>query len=535
MIPVFGTPRNVAIPATAQGSFSVQLPFPKDQRILFTMSDSTGFGSGGTTDIQTVGPSVGGKTCNTVDPGVAFPFQLNSVLQQCRPYTFSDYSGAIQPVTIMGLIPGGQSVVMKPPVGSTTFDWVANVEAGTSMIFVMIDSQGRQGGSSDVKTIGGTGDRTCLSGSSPSSTSSLTSTSTPTSTSTSSHVSRPTSAAPTRSATSTSSPQAQTSHAAGMSHGVVAGIAVGSLVAVAALVSLGVFFRRSRNRPYGMERSHRHLQRLQSHENLHYQPHGQGSNPFSYSYPAPMINSPSSATHFMTLSPNLTDPTNPYMQSPSHAPSDTDSNMRSPQPSLPFNVDPSSRLSPQQSVPHDANAFMLPPAPQASYNANANNMQPSPQQALGPQAAWPRVQLPAQQASYDAGPNMQSPPSQPPPSFNADPSIPQQSSISQKDNPFLQRSPSPSLLPYDDDSCELPRTSLPPSQALPTSGFSQIRVADDSVTSIAPQKAVEAGEASYKPTRFVVHTDVVEPPQYSDYESSVPQSPQAHQQQPHHG
>jgi len=234
------------------------------------MSDATGFGSGGTTDIQTVGPSVGGKTCDTVDPGVSFSFQLNSVLQQCRPYTFSDYSGAIQPVTIMGLIPGGQSVVLKPPAGSTTFDWLANVEARTSMIFLMVDSQGRQGGSSDVKTIGDTGDRTCLSGSSPSSTSALTSTLAPTSTSTSSRVSRPTSAAPTRTATSTSSPPAQASHAARISLGVIAGAVVGALVAVAALVTLGLFFlrRRGSNRPYGENLSNRHSRRLQSQDNL---------------------------------------------------------------------------------------------------------------------------------------------------------------------------------------------------------------------------------------------------------------------------
>lgn len=48
------------------------------------MSDSTGFGTGGTSDVMTVGSSVGGTSCNTTDPGVEFYYELNSALQQCR-------------------------------------------------------------------------------------------------------------------------------------------------------------------------------------------------------------------------------------------------------------------------------------------------------------------------------------------------------------------------------------------------------------------------------------------------------------------
>lgn len=104
MIQVFGTPRNISIPATSfsggQGSYALPLALPAGQRFLLTMSDATGFGAGGTTDVMSVGASQGAN-CNTTDPGkhvvlgfksksntessgVAFSYQLNLALQQCR-------------------------------------------------------------------------------------------------------------------------------------------------------------------------------------------------------------------------------------------------------------------------------------------------------------------------------------------------------------------------------------------------------------------------------------------------------------------
>jgi hypothetical protein len=88
LIPILGTPRNISIPDSAfsngKGSYETQLDFPATHQILLAMSDSTGFGAGGTTNVLTVGPSVGGSSCNTTDPGVDFTFELNDALQQCR-------------------------------------------------------------------------------------------------------------------------------------------------------------------------------------------------------------------------------------------------------------------------------------------------------------------------------------------------------------------------------------------------------------------------------------------------------------------
>ena len=70
--------------ATGPQSFGVFIPFPKDKTLLVTLSDATGFASGGTSQLLTVGDTVSGNNCNTTDPGVDFFFNLDSPLVQCR-------------------------------------------------------------------------------------------------------------------------------------------------------------------------------------------------------------------------------------------------------------------------------------------------------------------------------------------------------------------------------------------------------------------------------------------------------------------
>ena len=82
--------QNISIPEPAfndannSGTFSTQLTLPAGQRFLLTMSDATGFGSGGTSNVLSVGSSISGAKCNTTEPSVDFFFQLNDSLQQCR-------------------------------------------------------------------------------------------------------------------------------------------------------------------------------------------------------------------------------------------------------------------------------------------------------------------------------------------------------------------------------------------------------------------------------------------------------------------
>jgi hypothetical protein len=98
---------------------------------------------------------------------------------------------------------------------------------GTSMIFSMTDAQGRQGGSSDIRVVGLSDDSTCLSNSSPSSTSaspSPTASTSPSSNSTSGPSALPTTPPP---------------H--GISIAAIAGTVIASLLFLAVIITLGLF------------------------------------------------------------------------------------------------------------------------------------------------------------------------------------------------------------------------------------------------------------------------------------------------------
>ncbi|KAF8560298.1 hypothetical protein OG21DRAFT_1480124 [Imleria badia] len=236
---VFDIPRNISVPSTAfvnnQGAYQISpIPFTKGAQFLLTMSDATGFGTGGTSELLTVGAPVGSASCNTSDPALPFSFSLPSSLEQCSAYVFNGYDGAILPVTITGFIPGGDVFFLNPPSTGTSFTWVADVAAGTTVIFTMTDAQGHSGGSSDTETVALSNTASCLSANSPSSTASI-----PSSTTTSS---------------STSSPM-QTSKSSGVSSGIIAGAAVGAVGVITAIIALAACYlkrRRYGRLPYGL-------------------------------------------------------------------------------------------------------------------------------------------------------------------------------------------------------------------------------------------------------------------------------------------
>ncbi|KAG1749924.1 uncharacterized protein EDB91DRAFT_1110442 [Suillus paluster] len=298
MTPVFQVPQNISVPASAfsngKGSYSIsQLPFLNATQFVLTMSDATAFGSGGTTTVLTVGDPVAKNNCNTTGQSVDFTFSLPSALQQCNEYTFDGYDNAVQPVTITALIPGGESLVLHPPTGSS-YNWVADVSAGTTLIFLMTDSLGKQGGSSDLVMVQLSNNASCLSANSPSSTASV-----PSST-----------IAPTSSSVSPTSTTQSTSSSNNTA--TIAGAAVGCVVAIAALVTLGLFLlrkRRSSRSPYVMSSSKRHSRRLPSmdldHEVNHYD-HVPQIYPFPYQ-----------ADSVSRLAPPIQPGTQPHLTSPS--------------------------------------------------------------------------------------------------------------------------------------------------------------------------------------------------------------------------
>ncbi|CAE6432704.1 unnamed protein product [Rhizoctonia solani] len=194
--PFYSTPQNISIPASAfngtHGSYTTTLRVTgktSQGRFLLTMSDATGVGSGGTSGILTAG--TGNGSCNTTDPGTDFVYSLDRSLQQCRPYIWSHYETAVQPITITGLIPLGKTFVLDPPLADS-YTWTTNIAAGTNVVFIVVDAQGRQGGSTDLYTVGSSDDSTCITSNSPGSTAqSGTSTSTSTATSMPSSTSAP--------------------------------------------------------------------------------------------------------------------------------------------------------------------------------------------------------------------------------------------------------------------------------------------------------------------------------------------------------
>ncbi|OAX32054.1 hypothetical protein K503DRAFT_805557 [Rhizopogon vinicolor AM-OR11-026] len=172
----FASPmRNFSVPASAfsngKGSYSItELPFKTGTQFLLVMSDATGFASGGTTTILTVGSPVANNDCVT-GPGVPeFDFSTPLQLSQCAEYEFTDFGTAVLPATITGLIPGGEYMVFN--VTGPIYTWIADVVEGTNIAWIMIDSLGNQGGVSPLTTVLSSSNTSCLNDNSPSSTTS---------------------------------------------------------------------------------------------------------------------------------------------------------------------------------------------------------------------------------------------------------------------------------------------------------------------------------------------------------------------------
>ncbi|KAI0068453.1 hypothetical protein BV25DRAFT_582861 [Artomyces pyxidatus] len=211
------------------------------------MSDATGFASGGISEVLTVGAAASGANCNATVPSPDWQYDLNTALQQCRPYTFGPYTDPVQPVTVYGLVPGGNLLTLPLP--------------------------NRTGGASDLYTVGLSDDATCLNGQSPSSTVQPTSS---------------TAAPVTGSATSSSSPTALPSASRNISYGTVAAVIIGGLIGLAAIGGLVVFLMRQRKKessPFYSKQGHIDLD--DGHETPALLPSRYQAEPFTLTTPTP--------------------------------------------------------------------------------------------------------------------------------------------------------------------------------------------------------------------------------------------------------
>lgn len=159
---------NMEIPA-GQASTSLTLKFPENSRFVAVMSDSAGFGTGGTSTVYTVGS--GPSDCLPTSPPKAdfYMYTNDGAPSQCGSYPVSWDSGVASPVHIYGIIPGGQSFDLNVPSSGTNFDWTANVREGTQMLFLAVGGNNENGGSTDIATVT-SGSSDCINTQSPSST-----------------------------------------------------------------------------------------------------------------------------------------------------------------------------------------------------------------------------------------------------------------------------------------------------------------------------------------------------------------------------
>ncbi|KAI6152476.1 hypothetical protein BKA82DRAFT_4012937 [Pisolithus tinctorius] len=201
-----------------QGNYTIpQLPLPQGQQFVLSMYDGAGFIMGGTSDLLQVAGPTDGSSCNTTS-SQTFSFEdSSSALQQCGSYLFDHYQGAVLPVSIMAIIPGGESIILQSDVTTVNYTWTANVQAGTSIIFSMLDANDDSGGCSPLQTVGASNDVSCLGSTSASSTANIP-----------------------QSSQSGSSSQAGSSSSTTLSTATIAGVVGGGVAALAALVIFGL-------------------------------------------------------------------------------------------------------------------------------------------------------------------------------------------------------------------------------------------------------------------------------------------------------
>lgn len=224
LVPLYGTPRNVSIPASAydgsSGSFSTQIPFAENSQMQAVMYDSSGVLSGSLTQVKLVGGNTNGQSCNVTDPHPYFTYAWPDGQSpvQCQPFEFFAYDNATLPITLTILPAGQDPQVVQSNTTQQRFDWIAEIAAGTSVVFMMTDAQGHQGGASGLQVIQPSSNYTCLIY--------------PT---TSSSSTNPTSTSPSNKSGQNNGDEEHT-----ISVGTIAGIAVGG--AVVALLAAGAAF-----------------------------------------------------------------------------------------------------------------------------------------------------------------------------------------------------------------------------------------------------------------------------------------------------
>ncbi|CDO70500.1 hypothetical protein BN946_scf184569.g43 [Trametes cinnabarina] len=173
--------RVTDVPFTNSSSTEVsfQLKFPENSQFVAVVSDSTGFGTGGTSAAVTVLPGDDGcfDTTTSVSPAFLFHTDPDRFLVTCSPSRIWWDNSTVQGRTsFQGVIPGGQS--FEIPEGTITaqagegvgFNWTPSVRVGTVILLVGGDDRGLGSAGSNQYTLQSGNSVSCLNDSSPSST-----------------------------------------------------------------------------------------------------------------------------------------------------------------------------------------------------------------------------------------------------------------------------------------------------------------------------------------------------------------------------
>jgi hypothetical protein len=165
-------------------TLSFQLNYPENSQFVVVVSDSTGFGTGGTSVAAQVQTGSSDSSCfnatQQVSPDFAFSIVPANQLVQCADTRVWWDPTVVQGTPqFYGVIPGGQSFQIQEGSLSTVategvgFDWIVPVRVGTTVMIVGGDDRGiGTAGSSTLTVQAGTSgvNNTCLTDSSPSST-----------------------------------------------------------------------------------------------------------------------------------------------------------------------------------------------------------------------------------------------------------------------------------------------------------------------------------------------------------------------------
>ncbi|KAJ7634795.1 hypothetical protein FB45DRAFT_909876 [Roridomyces roridus] len=232
----------------SDSSVSFKLNFPQFSQFVAVVSDSTGFGSGGTSvgvEVASSSDTSCFDSSKAVTPDFFYSINPTGVITQCEITRLSWDPSQVQGTPkFQGVIPGGESFeipqaqITTVEAEGTGFNWTAPLRSMTNVILVGGDNRGNGTGGSTLYIVGGgtENDSSCLNSTSPSSTAGA-----PAGGSYQTGTGSFTGSSPTNSGSSSGSSGGSSTNV-----GAIAGGVVGGVVALIAALLVALFWMRRR-------------------------------------------------------------------------------------------------------------------------------------------------------------------------------------------------------------------------------------------------------------------------------------------------